>query len=312
MKIIAGNASLGESVALGLGVDISNINITKYSDGETNVEVTSELSGHEVFIIKATSPPVNDNLVEILLTADAVKRVGAKRVTLVMPYYGYSRQDRVIKNGKMHSALSAKLVASLIKAAGVDSVIAVDLHSHQIEGFFDVPISNLNVFEVFANFAIKSMELENTVIVAPDVGALSRARNFAKVLLNQYKVNLTSEIAVIDKYREKAGTSEVMQVIGKVHGKDCIIVDDIVDSAGTLCNAAFALQERGAKSVVAYITHGVLSGNALNRISSSVLNRLVITDTIPHNGNLCDKIEIASIASILVKTINSYGGKIEA
>ncbi|WP_339045201.1 ribose-phosphate diphosphokinase [Candidatus Mesenet endosymbiont of Agriotes lineatus] len=310
MKIIAGSASknLGESVALGLGVDVSNVNITKYSDGETNVEVINDLSGHEVFIIQAISPPTNDNLVEALLIADAVKRVGAKRVILVVPYYGYSRQDRVIKNGKMHSALSAKLVASLIKTAGVGSVIAVDLHSSQIEGFFDIPISNLSAFEVFAT---RSVKLENTVIVAPDVGALSRARNFAKVLLNQYRVNLTNEIVVIDKYREKAGTSEVMQVIGEVHGKDCVIIDDIVDSAGTLCNAAFALQEHGAKSIIAYITHGVLSGNALDKISSSALDKLVITDTISHNNNLHDKIEIMPITDILVKAINSYGGKIE-
>lgn len=311
MKIIAGSASknLGKSVALGLGVDISNVNITKYSDGETNVEVASDLSGHEVFIIQAISPPANDNLIEVLLTADAVKRVGAKRVILVVPYYGYSRQDRVIKNGKMRSALSAKLVANLIKAAGVDSIVAVDLHSHQMEGFFDIPIRNLSAFKVFA---IKNMKLENAVIVAPDAGALSRARNFAKVLLNQYKVNLINEIVVIDKYREKAGTSEVMHVIGDVHGKDCIIIDDIVDSAGTLCNTAFALLEHGARSVVAYITHGVLSGNALDKISSSTLNKLIITDTISHNNNLCDKIEIVSITDILIKVISSYGGKIEA
>ncbi|GHM58407.1 MAG: ribose-phosphate pyrophosphokinase [Candidatus Mesenet longicola] len=310
MKIIAGSASknLGKSVALKLEISVSNANITKYSDGETNVEVASDLGGHEVFIIQAISPPANDNLIEALLIADAVKRVGAKRAILVVPYYGYSRQDRVIKNGKMHSALSAKLVASLIKAADVDSIITVDLHSHQIEGFFDIPIRNLSAFEVFAT---RSVKLENAVIVAPDVGALSRARNFAKVLLNQYKINLIDRIAVIDKYREKAGTSEVMQVIGEVRDKDCIIVDDIVDSAGTLCNAAFALRERGAKSVVAYITHGVLSGNALDKISSSALDKLVITDTISHNNDLCDKIEIMSITDTLVKAINSYGGKIE-
>ncbi len=311
MKIIAGSASkkLGNAIALELGISISDANITRYSDQEINVEVTNDLHGHEVFVVQSTSLLVNDNLMELLLIIDAVKRVGAKKVTSVIPYYGYSRQDRTIRNGDMHSALSAKLVANLIKTAGADHVIAVDLHSNQIEGFFDVPISNINCFEVFADFISQNMQLENTVIVAPDVGALSRARNFAKALLSKYKTDLSNKIVIVDKYREKAGTSQVMQVIGEVCDKDCVIIDDIVDSAGTLCNSALALQENGAKSIIACITHGVLSGSALDKISSSVLNKLVITDTVSYSGNLHNKkVEIVSIADVLAKAISFYGG----
>lgn len=225
---------------------------------------------------------------------DAAKRSGAKRITAVIPYYGYSRQDRVIKNNNMQSALSAKLVANLIQTAGANSVAAIDLHSSQIEGFFDISVTNLSCFKVFVNSIYK----ENLAIVAPDVGAIGRARTFAKILEEKYK--LDNDIVVVDKYREKAGTSQVMNVIGEVANKNCVTVDDIVDSGGTLCNAALALKNLGAKSVVSCITHGVLSGNTIEKISSSSLDKLVITDTVFHKFEKNDKIEVISIANILI------------
>lgn len=296
MKVIIGSASkrLGDSIASGLNAQLLPTQVSRFADGEVNVEVANDLRNQEVYIVQSLSSPVNDNLMELLLTIDAAKRSGAKRITAIIHYYGYSRQDRVIKNNNMQSALSAKLVANLIQTAGANSVAAIDLHSSQIEGFFDIPVTNLSCFEVFVNSIYK----ENLAIVAPDVGAIGRARAFAKILEEKYK--LDNDIVVVDKYREKAGTSEVMNVIGEVANKNCVIVDDIVDSGGTLCNAALALKNRGAKSVVSCITHGVLSGNAVEKISSSSLDKLVITDTIFHKFEKNDKIEVVSIANILI------------
>lgn len=278
MKVIIGSASkrLGDSIASGLNAQLFPNQVSRFADGEVNVEVANDLRNQEVYIVQSLSSPVNDNLMELLLTIDAAKRSGAKRITAIIPYYGYSRQDRVIKNNNMQSALSAKLTANLIQIAGANSVAAIDLHSSQIEGFFDIPVTNLSCFEVFVNSIYK----ENLAIVAPDVGAIGRARAFAKILEEKHK--LDNDIVVVDKYREKAGTSEVMNVIGEVANKNCVIVDDIVDSGGTLCNAALALKNRGAKSVVSCITHGILSGNAVEKISSSSLDKLVITDTVFH------------------------------
>lgn len=296
MKIIIGSASkrLGDSIASGLNAQLFPNQVSRFADGEVNVEVANDLRNQEVYIVQSLSSPVNDNLMELLLTIDAAKRSGAKRITAIIPYYGYSRQDRVIKNNNMQSALSAKLVANLIQTAGANSVAAIDLHSSQIEGFFDIPVTNLSCFEVFVNSIYK----ENLAIVAPDVGAIGRARAFAKILEEKHK--LDNDIVVVDKYREKAGTSEVMNVIGEVANKNCVIVDDIVDSGGTLCNAALALKNRGAKSVVSCITHGILSGNAVEKISSSSLDKLVITDTVFHKFEKNDKIEVVSIANILI------------
>ncbi|WP_419214991.1 ribose-phosphate diphosphokinase [Wolbachia endosymbiont of Rhagoletis cingulata] len=296
MKVIIGSASkrLGDSIASGLNAQLLPTQVSRFADGEVNVEVANNLHNQEVYVVQSLSSPVNDNLMELLLTIDAAKRSGAKRITAIIPYYGYSRQDRVIKNNNMQSALSAKLTANLIQTAGANSVAAIDLHSSQIEGFFDIPVTNLSCFEVFVNSIYK----ENLAIVAPDVGAIGRARAFAKILEEKYK--LDNDIVVVDKYREKAGTSEVMNVIGEVANKNCVIVDDIVDSGGTLCNAALALKNRGAKSVVSCITHGVLSGNAVEKISSSSLDKLVITDTIFHKFEKNDKIEVVSIANILI------------
>ncbi|WP_343288832.1 ribose-phosphate diphosphokinase [Wolbachia endosymbiont of Encarsia formosa] len=296
MKVIIGSASkrLGDSIASGLNAQLLPTQVSRFADGEVNVEVANNLHNQEVYVVQSLSSPVNDNLMELLLTIDAANRSGAKRITAIIPYYGYSRQDRVIKNNNMQSALSAKLTANLIQTAGANSVAAIDLHSSQIEGFFDIPVTNLSCFEVFVNSIYK----ENLAIVAPDVGAIGRARAFAKILEEKYK--LDNDIVVVDKYREKAGTSEVMNVIGEVANKNCVIVDDIVDSGGTLCNAALALKNRGAKSVVSCITHGILSGNAVEKISSSSLDKLVITDTVFHKFEKNDKIEVVSIANILI------------
>lgn len=296
MKIIIGSASkqLGDLIASGLNAQQFSTQVSRFADGEVNVEVANDLRDQEVYVVQSISSPVNDNLMELLLTIDAAKRSGAKRITAIIPYYGYSRQDRVIKNNNMQSALSAKLVANLIQTAGANSVAAIDLHSSQIEGFFDISVTNLSCFKVFVNSIYK----ENLAIVAPDVGAIGRARAFAKILEEKYK--LDNDIVVVDKYREKAGTSEVMNVIGEVANKNCVIVDDIVDSGGTLCNAALALKNRGAKSVVSCITHGILSGNAVEKISSSSIDKLVITDTVFHKFEKNDKIEVVSIANILI------------
>ncbi|WCR57914.1 ribose-phosphate diphosphokinase [Wolbachia endosymbiont of Ctenocephalides felis wCfeJ] len=305
MKIIIGSTSnkLGESIASKLNIPPSFVQVSKFADGEISVEVESDIYNQEAYIIQSTSPPTNDSLIELLLTIDAVKRSGAKRITTIIPYYGYSRQDRVIRNSNMQSALSAKLIANLIQSAGTNNVAVIDLHSSQIEGFFDVPVANLSCFEVF----VDSVHTENLAIVAPDVGAIGRARAFAKALEKKCEIKFSGEIIVIDKYREKAGTSEVMNVIGDVANKNCVIVDDIVDSGGTLCNAAFALKTRGARSVISCITHGVLSGNAVEKISSSVLDKLVITDTILHKFKKTSKIEVVSIANVLTHFIQ--GGK---
>lgn len=262
-----------------------------------------DLYNQEVYIVQSLSPPVNDNLMELLLIIDAVNRLGAKRIVVIIPYYGYSRQDRIIKNNNMQSALSAKLVANLIQTAGASSVAVIDLHSSQIEGFFDVPITNLNCFEAF----VDCIHTENLAIVAPDVGAIGRARAFAKTLEEKYKIGLSDKIIVVDKYREKAGTSQVMNIIGEVANKNCVIVDDIVDSGGTLCNAALALKGHGAKSVISCITHGVLSGSAVEKISSSSLDKLVITDTILHKLEKTGKIKVVSVVDILTHFIQ--GGK---
>ncbi|UIP91890.1 ribose-phosphate diphosphokinase [Wolbachia pipientis] len=296
MKVIIGSTSkqLGDSIASGLNAQLLPTQVSRFADGEVNVEVANNLHNQEVYVVQSLSFPVNDNLMELLLTIDVAKRSGAKRITAIIPYYGYSRQDRVIKNNNMQSALSAKLVANLIQTAGANSVAAIDLHSSQIEGFFDIPVTNLSCFEVF----VDSIYKENLAIVAPDVGAIGRARAFAKILEEKYK--LDNDIVVVDKYREKAGTSQVMNVIGEVANKNCVIVDDIVDSGGTLCNAALALKNRGAKSVVSCITHGILSGNAVEKISSSSLDKLVITDTVFHKFEKNDKIEVVSIANILI------------
>jgi len=272
MKLIAGNSNrpLAEALSSALEMPVTRANIRRFSDMEIFVEILENVRGEDVFVLQSTSFPANDNLMELLITLDALKRASARRITAVLPYYGYARQDR--KTGS-RTPISAKLVANLITSAGANRVLTLDLHAGQIQGFFDIPLDNLEAAPVFTKDIEKSYGTGgDLVIVSPDVGGVVRARGIAK--------RLDADLAIIDKRRERAGVSEVMNVIGDVDGRRCILVDDIVDSAGTLCNAAVALMDRGAKSVAAYVTHGVLSGGAVARVAASPLEKLVTTDSI--------------------------------
>jgi ribose-phosphate pyrophosphokinase len=271
MKIIAANSNrpLAEAIAAYLNLPVTNATIRRFSDMECFVEIHENVRGEDVFVIQSTSYPANDNLMELLVAMDALKRGSARRITAVLPYFGYARQDR--KSGP-RTPISAKLVANLITVAGADRVLTLDLHAGQIQGFFDIPVDNLLAEPVFVRNIKENYDNGSLTMVSPDVGGVFRARAFAK--------RLDADLAIIDKRRERAGVSEVMHVIGDVDGQDCILVDDIVDSGGTLCNAAVALMENGAKSVAAYTTHGVLSGGAVSRISSSPFRKLVTTDSI--------------------------------
>lgn len=272
MKIIAGNSNrpLGEAIAAYLEVPLCKASIRRFSDMEVFVEILENVRGEDVFVIQSTSYPANDNLMELLVTMDALRRGSARRITAVLPYFGYARQDR---KTSPRSPISAKLVANLITQAGADRVLTLDLHAGQIQGFFDIPVDNLVSAPVFArDIKDRSETNGDLTIVSPDVGGVIRARNLAR--------RLDADLAIIDKRRERAGVSEVMNIIGDVQDRRCLMVDDIVDSAGTLCNAAAALSEAGASKVGAYVTHGVLSGGAVSRVSSSPLGELVTTDSI--------------------------------
>lgn len=270
--------------------------IKRFSDGEVSVEITDNVRGLDTFLIQSTCAPTNDYLMEFMIMVDALKRASAQRTTAVIPYLGYSRQDR--RGPMARVPISAKVVAEMLCLAGIDRLITVDLHAEQIQGFYDVPVDNVYGSTVLIQHAIAQNYGEEVVVVSPDIGGVVRARAVAKRLGNV-------EIAIIDKRREKANESEVLNVIGEVDGRVCIIVDDIVDTAGTLCNAAIALKERGATKVVSYITHPVLSGPAIERISTSELDSLVVTDTIPLRSDAqgCEKIEQLSMAATLAETI---------
>ena len=271
MKIVAGNSNrpLAEAIAAYLNLSLCKASIRRFSDMECFVEIDENVRGEDVFVVQSTSYPANDNLMELLVCIDALRRGSARRITAVMPYFGYARQDR--KSGP-RTPISAKLVANLITEAGADRVLTIDLHAGQIQGFFDIPLDNLYAAPVFLRDIQQNCDLDNLMMVSPDVGGVLRARAIAK--------HLEADLAIIDKRRERAGVSEVMHIIGDVTGHDCLIVDDIVDSAGTLCNAAVALMDAGAKSVSAYISHGVLSGGAVSRVASSPIESMVITDSI--------------------------------
>ena len=271
MKIIAANSNrpLSEAIAAYLNLPVTEATIRRFSDMECFVEIHENVRGEDVFVIQSTSYPANDNLMELLVAMDALKRGSARRITAVMPYFGYARQDR--KSGP-RTPISAKLVANLITIAGADRVLTMDLHAGQIQGFFDIPVDNLLAEPVFVRNIRENYDNGKLTMVSPDVGGVFRARAFAK--------RLDADLAIIDKRREQASVSEVMHVIGDIDGRDCILVDDIVDSGGTLCNAAVALMENGANSVAAYATHGVLSGGAVSRISSTPFKKLVTTDSI--------------------------------
>jgi ribose-phosphate pyrophosphokinase len=271
MKILTCNANrpLAEAISAYLSLPLTSASVRRFSDMEIFVEIHENVRGEDVFVIQPTSYPANDHLMELLVTLDALKRASARRVTAVIPYYGYARQDRKTSS---RSPISAKLVANLITASGADRVLTLDLHAPQIQGFFDIPVDNLYASPVMVKDIKDNLPKGDLVMVSPDVGGVLRTRDVAR--------RLDADLAIIDKRRERAGVSEVMNIIGDVAGRHCILVDDIVDSAGTLCNAAQALIEAGAKTVYAYATHGVLSGGAVARVSASPIEKLVMTDSI--------------------------------
>jgi ribose-phosphate pyrophosphokinase len=296
MKILAGNSNrpLTEAIAAYLGVPLTKCQVRRFADMEIFVEIQENVRGQDAFIVQSTSAPTNDHLMEALIMTDALRRASARRITAVIPYFGYARQDR--KPGP-RTPISAKLVANLITRAGADRVLTVDLHAGQIQGFFDIPTDNLYGAPVLVRDIQANLDLSNVMVVSPDVGGVVRARALAK--------RINAPLAIVDKRRERAGESEVMNIIGDVHGRNCILVDDIVDSGGTLCNAADALLQSGAKDVRAYITHGVLSGGAVARISSSRLKELVITDTIlPTEAvRVASNIRVITIAPLIGEAI---------
>jgi len=271
MKILTCNSNrpLADAISAYLRTPLTNASVRRFSDMEVFVEIHENVRGEDVFVVQSTSYPANDNLMELLVTLDALRRASARRTTAVVPYYGYARQDR--KSGG-RTPISAKLVANMITVAGADRVLTLDLHAGQIQGFFDIPTDNLYAAPVFIKDIKERYNGEDLVVVSPDVGGVLRARAVAR--------RLDADLAIIDKRRERAGVSEVMNIIGEIQGRRCILVDDIVDSAGTLCNAAEALVEHGAKSVSAYVTHGVLSGGAVARVSASPMELLITTDSI--------------------------------
>ena len=271
MKIIAGNSNLplAEEISAYLKVPLADSTVRRFADNEVFVEILENMRGEDVFVVQSTSAPANDHLMELLIIIDALRRASARRITAVLPYFGYARQDR--KPGP-RTPISAKLVANLIEAAGADRVLTLDLHAGQIQGFFDIPTDNLFAAPVFVDDIKERFNGQNLMVVSPDVGGVVRTRALGN--------RIGADLSIVDKRRERAGESEVMNIIGDVTDRHCLLVDDIVDSGGTLCNAAEALLANGAKSVSAYITHGVLSGEAVNRVNNSQLEKLLITDTI--------------------------------
>ena len=296
MKIVAGNSNrpLAESVATYCDLPLTNATIRRFSDQEVFVEIQENVRGEDMFLIQSTSFPANDNLMELLVTLDALRRASAKRITAVIPYFGYARQDRKVGP---RTPISAKLVANLITSAGADRVLTLDLHAGQIQGFFDIPVDNLISAPVMENDIRETFPRDNLIVVSPDVGGVVRARAIAK--------RIDADLAIVDKRRERAGVSEVMNIIGDVRERRCVLVDDIIDSAGTVCNAANALQEAGATSVVAYVTHGVLSGGAVARVASSSLEQLVVTDSIqaPQSVRQAQNIRVLSIATLIAEAM---------
>jgi len=297
MAIFSGNAhrKLAHDIARVLHQPLAKAHVGRFSDGEVNVEILENIRGRETFIIQSTCPPAAENLMELLTMVDAARRASASRITAVIPYFGYARQDRRPRSSRV--PITAKLVAKLIGTAGVDRVLTVDLHADQIQGFFDIAVDNVYASPVLLGNVWKQ-KYENMVVVSPDVGGVVRARALAKRLDD-------ADLVIIDKRRSKANQSEVMNIIGEVSGRPCVMIDDMVDTAGTLCQAAGALKDKGASSVAAYITHPVLSGPAVERISESALDDVVVTDTIPLNAQAqeCSKIRQLSIAQLLAETM---------
>ncbi len=297
------NPELAKKISTKLGVELSKCAVTKFADGETQVDIEDSIRNDVIFVIQSTSKPVNDNLMELLIFVDALRRASAKEINVVIPYYGYSRQDR---KARARQPITAKLVANLLQTAGVDRVITVDLHASQIQGFFDIPSDHLTALMPIKEYVetniLKDVDIDDVVVVSPDHGGVKRARNLGKLI--------NAPIAIIDKRRPKPNVAEVSSIIGDIEGKVCIMVDDIVDTAGTLCKGAEALMEKGAKEVNAICVHGILSDPAIENISKSVLNRMAISDSIqPVEVLECDKIDIISIDDLLATAIlNVYNG----
>ncbi len=290
------NPEFATEVSEILGIKISKADVGYFSDGELKVEIEENVRGHDTFIIQSTCSPTNKNVMEIMLIADALKRSSASRITAVVPYYGYARQDRRVRSARV--PISAKVVADMFASVGIDRVLTIDLHSETIQGFFDMPADNVYATKFMVDDIKDNNDRNEVVVVSPDVGGVVRSRALAKLLDD-------TDLAIIDKRRAQANESEVMNIIGEVEGKVCIVPDDIIDTAGTLCNAAKALKDKGAKAVKAYITHPVLSGPAIERLNKSDIDELIVTNSIPLNkeAKKCSKIRVISIANIIAECI---------
>jgi ribose-phosphate pyrophosphokinase len=290
------NPELADEVSKILGIKISKADVGYFSDGEIKVQIEDNVRGHDTFIIQSTCAPSNKNLMELMLLADALKRSSASRITAIVPYYGYARQDRRVRSARV--PISAKVVADMFHSVGIDRVLTVDLHSETIQGFFDMPADNVYATKLMVDDIKKNNPDNNIVVVSPDVGGVVRSRALAKQLND-------ADLAIIDKRRAAANQSEVMNIIGDIEGKVCIVPDDIIDTAGTLCNAAKALKDHGAAGVKAYITHPVLSGPAIERLNNSEIDELVVTNSIPlsHEGKKCSKIRVISLGTTIAECI---------
>ena len=290
------NPELATEVSKILGIDISHADIGQFSDGEIKVQIEDNVRGHDTFIIQSTCAPTNKNVMEIMLIADALKRSSASKVTAIVPYYGYARQDRRVRSARV--PISAQVVADMFASVGIDRVLTIDLHSETIQGFFDMPADNVYATKLMVDHIKDNNEKKEVIVVSPDVGGVVRSRALAKLLDD-------TDLAIIDKRRAVANQSEVMNIIGDIDGKVCIVPDDLIDTAGTLCNAADALKEKGAKAVKAYITHPVLSGPAIERLNNSSIDELVVTNSIPLNkeAQKCSKIRVISLASTIAECI---------
>ncbi len=293
LKVFSGNANreLAEEICDNLHVQLGEANIGRFSDGEIRLQIMQNVRGDDVFVVQPTCPPVNDHIMELLIMVDALSRASARRITVVLPYYGYGRQDR---KSEPRVPISAKLVANLITAAGADRVLAMDLHVGQIQGFFDIPVDHLYAMPVFLDY-VREKNLQDVVVVSPDAGGVERARAFAK--------RLDADLAIIDKRRPRANVADVMNVIGDVKGKTAILLDDMVDTAGTLCKDAEALKAFGAKRILAATSHGVLSGPALERLNKSPIEELLISTSIPLKGKSSPKVTVLSVAPLLAEAI---------
>lgn len=293
IKIFTGNANpeLAKEICDYLGIDLGDSVVSKFSDGEINVEIDESVRGKDIYIVQPTCEPGNEHIMELLIMVDAIRRASARRITAVIPYYGYARQDR---KSRGREPITAKLIANLLTKAGCRRVLTMDLHAQQIQGFFDVPVDHLYAAPIIANY-FQSLELDDLVVVSPDIGGVARARKFAELL--------HAPLAIIDKRRPKPNVSEVMNIIGDIDGKNVILIDDIIDTAGTITNAAKALKERGAKEVYASCSHAVLSGPAIDRLNDCPIKEVVTTNSIPTDSKNCDKIKVLSVAPLFGEAI---------